>query len=80
MITAPSTERPSIEERHPFCDEPRKFLFICNQNRCRNPAAEHIFANIAGINTMSARCRGARTVMLKLLCQMSWSNGLTRYS
>lgn len=32
----------------------RNYLFVCSQNKLRSPTAEHIFADIPGINTMSA--------------------------
>lgn len=32
----------------------RNFLFACSKNRLRSPTAEHIFADIAGINALSA--------------------------
>jgi predicted protein tyrosine phosphatase len=32
----------------------RKYLFICSQNRLRSPTAEHIFAQVPGIETRSA--------------------------
>ena len=32
----------------------RNYLFVCSQNRLRSPTAEHIFADVPGINTLSA--------------------------
>ena len=32
----------------------RNCLFVCSQNRLRSPTAEHIFADVAWINTLSA--------------------------
>jgi len=32
----------------------RNYLFICSQNKLRSPTAEHIFADIEGVNTLSA--------------------------
>lgn len=32
----------------------RNYLFVCSQNRLRSPTAEHIFADIPGIATLSA--------------------------
>ena len=32
----------------------RNFLFVCSQNKLRSPTAEHIFADYAGIATLSA--------------------------
>lgn len=32
----------------------RNYLFVCSQNKLRSPTAEHIFADRAGINTLSA--------------------------
>ncbi|MEM1194734.1 MAG: phosphotyrosine protein phosphatase [Pseudomonadota bacterium] len=32
----------------------RNYLFICSQNKLRSPTAEHIFADIDGVNTLSA--------------------------
>ena len=32
----------------------RNYLFVCSQNRLRSPTAEQIFADIPGINTLSA--------------------------
>ncbi len=32
----------------------RNFLFVCSQNKLRSPTAEHIFADVEGINTLSA--------------------------
>ena len=32
----------------------RNFLFVCSQNKLRSPTAEHIFADVDGINTLSA--------------------------
>ena len=32
----------------------RNFLFVCSQNKLRSPTAEHIFADIEGLNTLSA--------------------------
>ena len=33
---------------------PRNYLFVCSQNRLRSPTAEHVFAEIEGIHTLSA--------------------------
>ena len=32
----------------------RNYLFVCSQNRLRSPTAEHIFADVPGIATVSA--------------------------
>lgn len=32
----------------------RHYLFVCSQNKLRSPTAEHIFADVPGIATMSA--------------------------
>ena len=32
----------------------RNYLFVCARNRLRSPTAEHIFAEIEGIRTLSA--------------------------
>ena len=32
----------------------RNYLFVCSQNKLRSPTAEHIFAEVEGINTLSA--------------------------
>ncbi len=32
----------------------RHFLFVCSQNRLRSPTAEHIFADVPGVETASA--------------------------
>ena len=32
----------------------RNYLFVCSQNRLRSPTAEHIFADVPGIATLSA--------------------------
>lgn len=32
----------------------RNYLFVCSQNKLRSPTAEHIFADIPGIATLSA--------------------------
>lgn len=32
----------------------RNFLFVCSQNKLRSPTADHIFADIEGVNTLSA--------------------------
>ncbi len=32
----------------------RHYLFVCSQNRLRSPTAEHIFADVPGIATVSA--------------------------
>lgn len=32
----------------------RNYLFICSQNNLRSPTAEHIFAEIEGVDTLSA--------------------------
>lgn len=32
----------------------RNFLFVCSQNKLRSPTAEHVFADVVGINTLSA--------------------------
>ncbi len=32
----------------------RHYLFVCSQNKLRSPTAEHIFADIPGIETLSA--------------------------
>ena len=32
----------------------RIFLFVCSQNKLRSPTAEHIFAEVKGIHTLSA--------------------------
>lgn len=29
-------------------------MFVCSQNKLRSPTAEHIFADVPGINTLSA--------------------------
>lgn len=32
----------------------RHFLFVCSRNRLRSPTAEHVFADVPGIVTLSA--------------------------
>lgn len=32
----------------------RHYLFVCSQNKLRSPTAEHIFADVPGIVTLSA--------------------------
>ena len=32
----------------------RNYLFVCSQNKLRSPTAEHIFADVPGICTLSA--------------------------
>ncbi len=32
----------------------RNFLFVCSQNKWRSPTAEHVFADLDGVNTLSA--------------------------
>jgi predicted protein tyrosine phosphatase len=32
----------------------RCYLFVCGKNRLRSPTAEHIFAKVAGLETLSA--------------------------
>lgn len=32
----------------------RNFLFVCSQNKLRSPTAEHIFADVEGVHTLSA--------------------------
>ena len=32
----------------------RNYLFVCSQNKLRSPTAERIFADVPGINTLSA--------------------------
>ena len=32
----------------------RNYLFVCSQNRLRSPTAEHIFADVPGVSTLSA--------------------------
>ena len=32
----------------------RNYLFVCSQNKLRSPTAEHVFADIPGINALSA--------------------------
>ena len=32
----------------------RNYLFVCSQNRLRSPTAEHIFADVPGIVSLSA--------------------------
>ena len=32
----------------------RNYLFVCSKNKLRSPTAEHIFADVKGINTLSA--------------------------
>ena len=33
--------------------KPRNYLFVCSRNRLRSPTAEHVFAEVEGINTLS---------------------------
>ena len=32
----------------------KNYLFVCSRNKLRSPTAEHIFADIDGLNTLSA--------------------------
>ena len=32
----------------------RRFLFVCSQNKLRSPTAEHVFAGVPGLQTLSA--------------------------